>query len=60
MSKPPPSGSHSDIDGVHQDELSTAEAIVQAAEDPADLKIGRAYGKGFPNDVEEQGENGIV
>lgn len=54
MPKPPPSGPHSDIDGVHQDGLSNAEAIAEAAQDPADLGIARGYGKGHPNDINEQ------
>ena len=54
MSKPPPSGPHSDLDGVHRDELKGREAVVQAENDPADLKIAMGYGKGHPNDIEEQ------
>jgi hypothetical protein len=54
MSKPPPSGPHSDIDGVHQDRLANDEAVVEAGQDPADLGIARGYGKGHPNDVDEK------
>jgi hypothetical protein len=59
MSKPPPSGPHSDIDGVHQDELPNHEATIEAGQDPANLGLARGYGKGYPNDVdEEDGEGG--
>jgi hypothetical protein len=37
MSRPPPSGPHSDIDGVHQDELPKQEATMKAGQDPANL-----------------------
>jgi hypothetical protein len=57
MSKPPPSGPHSDIDGVHQDRLSNSDVIVEAGQDPADLGIARGYGKGHPGNVEEKGQN---
>jgi hypothetical protein len=58
MSKPPPSGPHSDIDGVHQDELPKHEATRKAGEDPANLGLARGYGKGYPNDVDEEAEGG--
>jgi hypothetical protein len=54
MPQPPPSGPHSDIDGVHQDGASNLERTKKAARDPADLKLQRAYGKGYRNDVEEE------
>jgi hypothetical protein len=53
MSKPPPSGPHSDLDGVHQDELTSEEAVLEAAHDPANLGLARGYGKGYPNDVDD-------
>jgi hypothetical protein len=56
MSKPPPSGPHSDIDGVHQDGLTNAEATVQRSEDPADLKLPRGYGKGYSGAAVEKAE----
>lgn len=54
MPKPPPSGPHSDVDGVHQDGVSNAERTLQAAGDPADLKLKRAYGKGYESDTAEE------
>ena len=54
MSKPPPSGPHSDIEGVHQDELPNSEATIQAGDDPADLGLERGYGKGYSSDVAEK------
>lgn len=54
MPKPPPSGPHSDIDGVHQDGVSNEERTLKAARDPADLQLKRAYGKGYRNDVDEK------
>lgn len=55
MTKPPPSGPHSDFDGVHQDELTNTDATVEAAHDPANLGLTRGYGKGYPNDVDDDG-----
>jgi hypothetical protein len=54
MPQPPASGAHSDIDGVHQDGASNLERTAKAARDPADLKLQRAYGKGYRNDVGEE------
>ena len=54
MSKPPPSGPHSDIAGVHQDELPNLESTIQASDDPADLGLARGYGKGYSGDVAEK------
>ena len=56
MSKPPPSGPHSDLDGVHQDELPEPQSTIQAGQDPADLGLERGYGKGYPNNVDELDE----
>jgi hypothetical protein len=55
MSKPPSSGPHSDLDGVHQDELTNKEAIAKAARDPANLGLSRGYGKGYANDLDADG-----
>ena len=58
MSEPPSSGPHSDINGVHQDELPKHEATRKAGQDPANLGLARGYGKGYPSDVVEEAGGG--
>ena len=38
MSKPPKSGPHSDLDGIHEDEESNVESANEAGQDSADLE----------------------
>ena len=38
MSKPPKSGPHSDLDGIHEDEESNIETANEAGQDSADLE----------------------
>jgi hypothetical protein len=38
VSKPPKSGPHSDLDGIHQDEESNIETANEAGQDTADLE----------------------
>ena len=55
MSKPPPSGSHSDIDGVHQDEKPNVQTAIESGQSPENLGLARSEGKGYPNYVDKEG-----
>lgn len=55
MSKPPPSGPHSDIDGVHRDERPNVETAIESGQTAANLGLARAAGKGYPNYVDKKG-----
>lgn len=55
MSKPPSSGSHSDLDGVHQDEKSNIETANESGQTAKNLGLARDEGKGYPNYVDKEG-----
>ena len=49
MAKPPKSTPHSDIDGIHEDEVDNVEAAIAAGQDAADLKRAAEESKGRPD-----------
>ena len=49
MAKPPKSTPHSDIDGIHEDELDNVEAAIAADQDASDLKRAAEESKGRPD-----------
>lgn len=53
MAKPPRSGPHSDIDGVHQDERSNIETANESGQTAANLGLARDEGKGYPHYVDK-------
>ena len=55
MPKPPPSGPHSDLDGVHQDERPNIETAVESGQSTKNLRLARNEGKGYPNYVDKSG-----
>jgi hypothetical protein len=56
MSKPPPSGPHSDIDGVHQDERPNVETAIESGQSTANLGLARHKGKGYPHYIDKHGQ----
>lgn len=54
MSKPPKSTPHSDIDGIHEDEVRNVDSANRAGEDSADLELAREQSKGRPPHSDDQ------
>ena len=49
MAKPPKTPPHSDLDGIHEDELDNVEAANAAGQDASDLKRAAEESKGRPD-----------
>ena len=56
MSKPPPSGPHSDLTGIDRDERPNIETADESGQTPANLGLAREAGKGYPHYVDKKGE----
>lgn len=56
MSKPPKSTPHSDIDGIHEDEVRNVDSANRAGEDSGDLKLAREESKGRPPHSDDQSD----
>ena len=48
MTKPPKSTPHSDIDGIHEDEVHNIDAANEAGQDSGDLEKAKAESIGRP------------
>ena len=55
MPKPPPTPPSSDIEGLHQDEVSPAEGARAAGQDASDLARARDQAAGRPNEATDRG-----
>ena len=56
MSKPPPSTPHSDIDGIHQDEVRNVDSANRAGQDSSDLQKAQEEDAARPPYSDDQPE----
>ncbi len=55
MPKPPPTPPHSDLDGVHQDEMRNTDAAAAAGQDSGNLDLARREAAAKPAHSDEDG-----